>query len=138
MYSRRDAVRGLGLVCLLALNMALTAGAAVAGEALEARALWQAFQADQRGAADTYFTRQVTVSGVVVETGMSIYATPNVKLSDAQGGDVYVICVLPRADAFKLSDFTIGERASLVGTVRHNNKGAVVIKECRAATHGDP
>jgi hypothetical protein len=121
------------LVCLLALVMVLATVAAAAGEAIEARVLWQAFQDDQRGAADKYFTRQVTVSGVVVETGMSIYATPTVRLSDVQGGAAYVICVLPRADALKLSNFKVGERASLIGTVRHNNNGLVVIKECREA-----
>ena len=120
------------LPCLLTLVMVLMAGAAVAGEAVEARELWQEFKDDQQGAAARYFTRQVTVSGVVIEAGMSIYATPAIRLSDVQGGDVYVICVLPRVDAFKLSNFKTGERATLTGTVRHNNKGTIVIKECRA------
>jgi hypothetical protein len=120
------------LVCLLALAITMMTGLAVAEETVGAKALWQAFQDNQQAAADKYFTRQVTVSGIVAETGISIYATPNVKLSDVKGGEVYVICVLPRTDAFKLSNFTIGERTSLVGTVRHNNRGPVVIKECRA------
>ena len=118
--------------CLLALAVMLTAGAAVAGEAMEVKALWQEFRNNQQAAANKYFTRTVTVSGVVVEAAMSIYATPAIRLSDVKAGEVYVICVLPRADMRKLSDFKPGERATLIGTVRHNNSGPIVIKECRS------
>ena len=123
---------GIGLpACLLALAVTLTAGAVIAGEAIEVKALWQEFQDNQQAAAGKYFTREVTVSGVVVEAAMSIYATPAIRLSDVKAGKIYVVCVLPRADMLKLSDFKPGARATLIGTVRHNNSGPIVIKECR-------
>jgi len=125
------------LACLLVLTVTLAAGTAMAGEAVEVKALWQEFQDNQQAAADKYFTREATVSGVVVEAAMSIYATPAIRLSDVKDGEIYVICVLPRADMLKLSDFKPGERATLIGTVRHNNKGTVVIKGCRVVTSGD-
>ena len=124
------------LACLLVLIVTLATGTVMAGEAVAVKALWQEFQNNQQAAADKYFTREVTVSGVVVEAAMSIYATPAIRLSDVKDGETYVICVLPRADMLKLSDFKPGERATLIGTVRHNNKGAVVIKECRVVTAG--
>ena len=124
------------LTWLLVLTTALAAGTVMAGEAIAVKALWQEFQDNQQAAANKYFTREVTVSGVVIEAAMSIYATPAIRLSDVKGGETYVICVLPRADMLKLSDFKPGERATLIGTVRHNNKGTVVIKDCRVVTSG--
>jgi hypothetical protein len=122
--------------CLLALAVTLTAGVVMAGEAIEVKDLWQEFQHNQQAAADKYFTREAAVSGVVIEAAMSIYATPAIRLSDVKGGEIYVVCVLPRADMLKLSDFKPGERATLIGTVRHNNTGPVVIKGCRAVASG--
>ena len=124
------------LTWLLVLTTALAAGTVMAGEAIAVKALWQEFQDNQQAAANKYFTREVTVSGVVVEAAMSIYATPAIRLSDVKGGETYVICVLPRTDMLKLSDFKPGERATLIGTVRHNNKGTVVIKDCRVVASG--
>ena len=123
---------------LLAASMGvlMAAGTAMAEEPLEARALWQAFQDNQQAAADKYFTREVTVSGIVVEAGMSIYATPAIRLSDVKGGKIYVICVLPRMDMPKLSKFKPGERVTMTGTVRHNNNGVIVIKGCREVPSG--
>jgi hypothetical protein len=125
------------LICLLALAITMIAGVAVAEEPIEAKALWQAFQDNQQAAASKYFTNQVTVTGIVVEAGMSIYATPAVRLSDTRDGEVLVICVLPRVDALNLSNFKVGDRVTFVGTVRHNNRGTVVIKECRSV-HNHP
>ena len=124
------------LAWLLVLTVTLVAGPAMAEKTVEAKSLWQEFQDNQQVAADKYFTHEVTVSGVVVEAAMSIYATPAIRLSDVKAGEIYVICVLPRADTLKLSNFKPGERATLIGTVRHNNKGVVVIKGCRVVTSG--
>ena len=124
------------LACVLSLAVMLTAGTPMAGEAIAVKALWQEFQDNQQAAADKYFTREATVSGVVVEAAMSVYATPAIRLSDVKDGNIYVICVLPRADMLKLSDFKPGERATLIGTVRHNNSGIVVIKDCRKIASG--
>ena len=57
----------------------------------------------------------LTVTGIVVKTGISIYATPYVSLSDKAGGKVYATCVLPRTDALKLRDFKKGEKATMRG-----------------------
>jgi len=124
------------LSCLLVLTVTLAAGTAMAEKAVEVKALWQEFQDNQQAAAGKYFTREVTVSGVVVEAAMSIYATPAIRLSDVEAGEIYAICVLPRTDMLKLSNFKPGERATLIGTVRHNNRGTIVIKSCRAVTSG--
>jgi len=124
------------LACLLVLTATLAAGDAMAGKAIEVKALWQEFQDNQQAAANKYFTHEVTVSGVVVEAAMSIYATPAIRLSDVEAGEIYAICVLPRTDMLKLSGFKPGEQATLTGTVRHNNRGTVVIKGCRVATSG--
>ena len=124
------------LVWLLVLIVMVAAGTAMAGEAVEVKVLWHEFQDNQQAAADKYFTREVTVSGVVIEAAMSIYATPAIRLSDVKDGETYVICVLPRTDMLKLSDFKPGERATLTGEVRSYNKGRVVIKGCRVVTSG--
>lgn len=107
-------------------------GPASAEEYLEAKDIWTEFQQDQAGAEARYSKGRILVTGIVVETGMSRYATPNVRLSDEPGGQVYVICVLPRADFPKLSSFSKGRRATLSGEYRHNRSGPVVIKECRS------
>ena len=124
------------LVWLLVLTVTFAAGTAVGGNAVEVKALWQEFQDNQQAAAGKYFSHEVTVSGVVVEAAMSVYATPAIRLSDVKDGETYVICVLPRTDKLKLSYFKPGERVTLSGTVRHNNNGVVVIKGCRVVTSG--
>ena len=124
------------LVWLLVLTVTFAAGNAVGGNAVEVNALWQEFQDSQQAAAGKYFSHEVTVSGVVVEAAMSVYATPAIRLSDVKDGETYVICVLPRTDMLKLSYFKPGDRATLIGTVRHNNNGVVVIKGCRVVTSG--
>ena len=109
--------------------------AAAADEPLEVRQLWLMFQDNGGKAGNDLLGKTVTVSGVVVETGMSVYLTPNVRLSDAQTGGVYVVCVLPRGDAGLLSGFAKGERVTMTGRVYRGdpNGGRVVLKECRRA-----
>lgn len=120
------------VVAAFAFFLALGVRALPAADApVEAAVLWREFKDDQDKAEARYAKGRVRVTGVVAETGMSRYATPNVRLSDKEGGTVYVICVLPRADVFKLSSFTVGGRATLSGEYRHHYNGPIVIKECR-------
>ena len=79
-----------------------------------------------------YLGKTVNINGVVVNTGISIYLTPNVMLSDKSDGSIYVICVLPRSDTGTLSGFKKGEQVSMTGRVYSSKiEGGVVIKECR-------
>ncbi len=110
-------------------------GAALSQESLptvSAKEFWQELEADRPQAEAKYLGRTLNYTGVVVETGTSIYLTPNVMLSDRPDGPAYVICVLPRADAGRLSEFTKGEQVTMTGRVyRGKSGGGVVVKECR-------
>ena len=95
---------------------------------------WQAFEDDRQKAEKEFIGKTMNFTGVVVETGMSIYLTPNVRLSDAVDGPIYLICVLPRADTATLSTYNTGDRVTMTGRVyRSKSGGGVVIKECRRA-----
>jgi hypothetical protein len=58
--------------------------------------------------------------------------TPTVMLSDREGGPVQVICVLPRLDAVKLSDFTANQSVVMSGRVNSLSERGVVLKDCKA------
>lgn len=76
------------------------------------------------------FDDPLTVTGIVIETGISIYATPYVSLSNKNEGTVYATCVLPRADALKLKEFKKGNRVTLQGNY-YAFKDKAVIKKCK-------
>ena len=107
-----------------------------APEVFEARRLWLAFQDNRTGAEARLLETTVTVSGIVVDTGMSIYLTPNVKLSDAPGSGAYIVCVLPRSDTGLLSGFAKGDRVTMSGKVYRANPdgGSIVLKQCARVT----
>lgn len=126
------------LALQLALVLALAGTAFSQGadtpKAMNARDFWQAFQNDREKAEKAYTGETVSLSGVVVSTGISIYMTPNVMLSDQTGGTAYVVCVLPRADTGKLSGFRVGEQITMTGRVyRSKAGGGIIVKECRQA-----
>ena len=99
---------------------------------IAARDFWQEFEDDRPQAETKYIGQTLNYTGVVVDTGISIYLTPNVMLSDSPDGRTYLICVLPRADVNKLSQFKKGEQVTLTGRVyRSKAGGGVVIKECK-------
>lgn len=99
---------------------------------VNARDFWQAFQNDREKAEKAYIGETVNLSGIVVSTGISVYMTPNVMLSDQAGGTAYVVCVLPRTDAGKLSGFRLGQQVTMTGRVyRGKAGGGIVVKECR-------
>ena len=74
----------------------------------------------------------VQVKGIVLSTGISRFMTPNVMLSDSDGGPVQVICVLPRLDAGKLSDFKPGQSVTMAGRVLKVTERGVLLKESKA------
>ena len=122
------------LMAALILSFAGTAFSQEPSLSFSAKDFWQKFEDDREKVKEEYIGKTVNVTGVVVETGMSIYLTPNVKLSDTPGGPAYLICVLPRADTGKLAEYNNGDHVTMTGRVYSSNPGkAVVIKECRRA-----
>ena len=118
----------------LVLCSVLLASASVAAgaEVIESSELRKAFADDSKAAETRYLGKTILVNGIVLATGMSVYMTPNVTLSDREGGEVQVICVLPRLDAGKLADFTPGRRVTMSGKVYRLSERGVVLKECKA------
>ena len=120
------------LVAALVLFLAGTAFSQEPPQTFSAREFWQKFENNRHKAEDEFIGKTMTFTGVVVETGMSIYLTPNVRLSDSPDGPIYVICVLPRAEAGTLSKYKKGDRVAMKGRVYSSKSGrGVVIKECR-------
>ena len=122
----------VSLALLLMVTVSLPAiaaeTAASPAQEFEARQLWQAFNDDAQKTGQELLGKTVQISGIVVETGMSIYLTPNVRLSDAAGGKIYVTCVLPRKDTELLSNFKKGEKVTMSGRVyRFSSGNATVI-----------
>ena len=120
------------MLVVLFLSFVGTALGQDASKTVSAKEFWQEFETDREKADAEYIGKTMNFTGVVVETGMSIYLTPNVKLSDSPDGPSYLICVLPRADAGKLSEYTKGDKVTMTGRVYSSKSGgSVVVKECR-------
>ena len=119
------------LVCLSLFSTALAAAEnGTDMKVFPARQLWKSFTDNQNKAEKELVGETIEIRGVVVETGMSIYFTPNVRLSDTPGGQIYVTCVLPRNDTHLLSNFTAGEEVTMRGRVyRFSSSNSVIIKE---------
>jgi len=99
---------------------------------LDVYELWSEFQNNTN--ADNYVGKTITVKGYVISTGISIYATPNVRLSNEKNGQIYVICVLPRTDFHKLSSFEQEQHVIMSGRVYRLSQNGVVLKECKLQT----
>ena len=102
-------------------------------EVITAYDLLKTFTDDQSAAEEQYLNKIVQIEGVVVSTGISRFMTPNVELSDTADGAVQAVCVLPRLDADKLSDFKPGQSVTMSGKVYKFYSGRMVIKECKMA-----
>lgn len=121
----------LALLVILASSLADTAFSQDF-QAVSAKDFWLEFEADREKAEARYVGRTMNFTGVVTDTGTSIYLTPNVMLSDGADGRTYLICVLPRADAGRLADFKKGDLVTMNGRVyRAKAGGGVVIKESK-------
>ena len=119
-----------GILLLGLSTMSATSG--TERSVISAHELRKAFDDDKNAAEARYLGNTISVEGVVLSTGMSRYLTPNVVLSDREGGEVKAICVLPRLDANKLSDFKIGQTVTMSGRVYRLSDRGVVLKECQA------
>ncbi|MDR0443760.1 MAG: hypothetical protein LBH44_10160 [Treponema sp.] len=122
-------------IVLAVLIFALLAAPAVFGteqEVLSPGELRKAFADNPKAAESKYLGNVVQVRGVVVSRGMSKYLTPSVILSDRENEESQAICVLPRLDVGKLTDFTPGQTVIMSGKVYHLSERAIVIKECKA------
>lgn len=96
----------------------------------EAAAIAAMAKEDGEALEAAYLGKRIAVSGVVTETGISIYATPYVRLSDREEGEAMAVCVLPRLDAAKLLSFKKGESVTLEGRLYRAGSERVVLKEC--------
>ncbi len=117
---------------MLALSPTGQASAQDTPLAYAAREFWLEFEGELQKAEEEFIGKNVKITGVVVDAGMSVYLTPAVRLSDKIDGQTYVVCVLPRIDASKLAEFRKGDTVTLIGRVYSGRKSnAVVVKECR-------
>lgn len=112
-------------VCLLT-SLAFANGAVLPSS------LWNAFQANPDAFRVKHAGTKLTLRAVVADTYISIYLTPVVSLVDKAGEDAKVICVLPRLDADKLSDFKKGETVVMTGNFYAAREEKIVIKQCQA------
>ena len=97
--------------------------------AISAYDLHKAGSDDSRAAEAQYLGKTVLVKGIVVSKGISKYLTPTVTLSSSAGGPELIICVLPRLDVAKLSNFEPGQSVTFSGKVYRMSE-RVVMKEC--------
>jgi len=118
------------LVCALLTWAPITSGTEL--EIITTHDLLKAFIDNPDAANKQYLGKIVHVKGIVISKGMSRYMTPNVVLSDREGGAEQAICVLPRLDVGKLSDFTPGQCVTMSGKVYRMTESRIVIKECKA------
>ena len=124
--------RILAVFALCGALLAVPAGMSGAEQAVIAsHDLYKAVIDNPGAVQEQYQGKTILVQGIVLSTGISRYMTPNVVLSDREGGEPQIICVLPRLDAGKLSDFKPGQRVTMVGRA-HRLSERVVLKECRA------
>jgi hypothetical protein len=108
----------------------LFASFAFAEDVATPSALWQAFQADPDAFTQKHNGGKITISGIVADTHISIYLTPVVSLVDKSGEEVKVICVLPRTDTPKLSNYKKGEKVKMNGNFYAAHE-KIVIKQCQ-------
>jgi len=100
---------------------------------ITAQNLQRAIADDPKAAETLYLYKTILIKGIVVSKGISRYLTPTVTLSDSVNGPEMVICVLPRLDAGKLSDFQPGQSVIFSGRVQAMSR-LVIMKECKVHT----
>ena len=108
-----------------------TAIATESEEVITAGDLFQAYKANSATTREKYLNRRIQIDGVVLQTYMSRYMTPNVDLSDRAGGEVMAICVLSRLDMGKLTNYTPGQTATFSGRVHAFGENRIIIKDTK-------
>ena len=121
----------LSLIWVLVGAPAFAAEPEAPPEVFDVQQFWKHFEDDHEKANQTFIGKTIVISGIVVDTGISIYLTPNVRLSDKPEGNAYIVCVLPRSETDTLSSYTKGEHVTMTGRVYSSKAGErVVIKQC--------
>ncbi|MCL2101049.1 MAG: hypothetical protein FWH22_04975 [Fibromonadales bacterium] len=120
------------ITVLLLAAICFFAPLAFATETATPSSLWSAFQAEPEAFRQKHSGSKITISAIVADTHISIYATPVVSLVDKAGDEIRVICVLPRLDVGKLSSFKTGERVKMTGNFYSAREEKIVIKQCQA------
>ena len=123
----RRILTALILGCILMTGPSAVFGAEPA--VISAQDLHKAASENSKAAEAQYLGKTVLVKGIVVSKGISRYLTPNVALSGREGGPELIICVLPRLDVGKLTDFEPGQIVTFSGRV-HRMSERVILKEC--------
>jgi len=95
--------------------------------------LRKAIDDDPKAAEAIYLNKTILIKGIVVSKGISRYLTPTVTISGSSDGPEMAICVLPRLDAGKLSDFQPGQSVTFSGRVQAMSR-LVIMKECKVHT----
>lgn len=119
------------LICAVFIPFPSQAQVSNRANALNVHDVWQAFQDNRIEAEESYLNKGIKVRGIVIDTGVSIYATPTVTLSMEEEGETRAICVLPRSDFNKLSAFKKGQDVVVMGRGYAFGKNGLIIKECK-------
>ncbi|WP_435742924.1 OB-fold protein [Microbacterium sp. PMB16] len=100
-------------------------------------ALYTAFEIDRRVAEAKYVGQIVTVEGVVLRAGESMFATPAVEVSERPDGELRAVFVLPFDrkidESFRqLESIRRGQRIAVAGELRmvSDPGGVLVFKNC--------
>lgn len=90
------------------------------------------FNSDDAEREKTYAEHPVVVKGIATYVGPDQYSLPSVSLSDSVEGKMYVLCVLPFGDFFKLGDIAVGQEVTFSGELRGRARGEgfIVLKKC--------
>ena len=102
-----------------------------ADELVTVPSLLEEFQSDSDAFREKHIGNKVTISAVVADTHISIYLTPVVSLVEKVGDEAKIICVLPRLEANKLSNFKKGQKVTMSGTLYAAREEKIVIKQCQ-------
>ena len=120
-----------GILLLLCCFNAGWAVAETATDAVAASELQKAFRENKEAMERRYADRQVVVRGIAAYVGPDRFGLPSVDLSDSAEGTLYVKCVLPFDDFFKLGEIEKGQEVTLKGNYRaFSSEGMIVLKQC--------
>jgi len=103
---------------------------AFANELTTPGTLWKAYQTNPEKFVENHTGTKINIEATVEDTHISIYLTPVVSLVDKNGEVPKVICVLPRTDTPKLSNYKKGEKVKMTGNFYAAHE-KIVIKQCQ-------
>lgn len=81
-----------------------------------------------------YEDKLMTATGIVYEVGPNMYGLPSIDLTDHEGGELLLMCVLPFRNYFSLLDIKKGQkltvRGEYRGSIHGKPDGYAVLKQC--------